>query len=98
MCSPDAATPALCAAQESVGLPLRVRGDHREVSEADVKPTSAANDPRLGPPPLPPCPDCHRLRDEVESSVREPDPWPIIEWLQENMPRALELCPYKVKR
>jgi hypothetical protein len=28
----------------------------------------------------------------------QPDPWPIIEWLAENMPRALELCPYKVKR
>jgi hypothetical protein len=30
------------------------------------------------------------------ASIREPDPWPIIEWLAENMPRALELCPYKV--
>jgi hypothetical protein len=29
--------------------------------------------------------------------VREPDPWPIIEWLAENMPRALALCPYKVE-
>jgi len=28
--------------------------------------------------------------------VRKPDPWPVIDWLADNMPRALELCPYKV--
>lgn len=27
---------------------------------------------------------------------REPDPWPIIEWLRFNNPAALEICPYKV--
>jgi hypothetical protein len=38
----------------------------------------------------------HRAESEAHLRRREPDPWPIIEWLAENVPRALELCPYKV--
>jgi hypothetical protein len=36
------------------------------------------------------------LRDS--GGAQAPDPWVVIDWLAENMPRALELCPYKVRR
>ena len=32
----------------------------------------------------------------AQETTRKPDPWPIVEWLRENNPRALETCPYKV--
>lgn len=47
-------------------------------------------------------PECHvapcvgGARLEEHDRPRRPDPWPVIEWLAENYPAALELCPYKV--
>jgi hypothetical protein len=32
----------------------------------------------------------------ARETSRTPDPWPVIEWLRVNNPRALKTCPYKV--
>lgn len=42
-----------------------------------------------------PCP----LRTRMEYAENEADrAWAVLDWLAENMPRALELCPYKAPR